>query len=37
MNLSMNDAELIELIQKASAELAERAARSEAKRIAAQK
>lgn len=38
MNLSiMNDAELIELIQKASAELAERAARSEAKRIAAPK
>ena len=36
MNLStMNDAELIELIQKASAELAERAARPEVKRIAA--
>lgn len=38
MNLStMNDAELIELIQKASAELAERAARPEVKRVAAPK
>jgi len=38
MNLStMNDAELIELIQKASAELAERAARPEIKRVAAPK
>lgn len=38
MNLStMNDAELIDLIQKASAELAERAARPEVKRIAAPK
>ncbi|HCL24276.1 MAG TPA: hypothetical protein DHW46_11895 [Halomonas sp.] len=38
MNLStMNDAELIDLIQKASAELAERAARPEIKRVAAPK
>ena len=38
MNLStMNDAELIELIQKASAELADRAARPEVKRIDAPK
>ena len=38
MTLStMNNAELIELIQKASAELADRAARPEVKRIAAPK